>query len=133
MEHMVADKKQLKSFSAVMCVAFALIAAILWSKHKPAYVIFSATAFTIALLGLFWVLPLRPFYYFWMGLARTLSWINTRLILVIVFYLIFTPLALVLKLLGKDLLDLKTKPERDSYWLKKAKKKFNLQDYERQF
>jgi hypothetical protein len=84
-------------------------------------------------MGMFLVSFLKPFYYLWMRLAWILSWVNTRLVLVIIFYLVFTPIGLLMKLLGKDLLSLKIEPQKDSYWLKKEKKAFNPQDYERQF
>lgn len=53
-----------------------------------------------ALLGLLGVVVpglLVPFYKFWMGyVAAPLGWFNTRLILGVVFFLMFTPMALVL-------------------------------------
>ena len=62
-----------------------------------------------------------------------MAWINTRLILFIVFYLIFTPLGLVMRLFGADLLERKIDKRKDSYWLKKEKKAFVSSDYDRQF
>ena len=47
-------------------------------------------------------LTLSPFYKLWMLFGEVMGWINTRLMLGLVFYLIFVPFALVLKLLGKD-------------------------------
>jgi hypothetical protein len=45
---------------------------------------------------------LGPLNRAWMFLGHILGWINTRIILGIVFLLIFTPTALVFRLLGKD-------------------------------
>jgi hypothetical protein len=53
----------------------------------------------------------------WMIFALALGWFNTRLLLT-VFYLILGIPALVLKLIGKDLLDRGFK-NRSSYWIKK--------------
>lgn len=51
----------------------------------------------MGLLGLLVPGLLVPFYTFWMGyVAAPLGWFNTRLILGIVFFLMFTPMALVL-------------------------------------
>ena len=47
-------------------------------------------------------MSLRPVYYWWMRLALLLSRITTPIILGIVFYLVFLPVALVMKLLGHD-------------------------------
>lgn len=58
---------------------------------------------------------LAPFYQGWMRLALVLGWINSRLILGIVFVLVLTPMGLVMRLLGKDPLQRQFEPERSSY------------------
>ena len=47
-------------------------------------------------------MSLRPVYHWWMRLALLLSRITTPIILGIVFYLVFLPVALVMKLIGRD-------------------------------
>ena len=76
---------------------------------------------------------LKPLYVFWMKLAFVLSWVNTRLILFLMFYLIFTPIGLIIKALRIDLLETKINKEEKTYWKKKEKKEFGLVSYERQF
>lgn len=78
-------------------------------------------------------LALKYIYRLWMKLGLVLSWINTRLILIILFYLLFTPMGIVMRMFGVDLLDRKIEKGKDSYWRKKEKKEFNPPDYERQF
>lgn len=68
-----------------------------------------------------------------MRFALVLSWVNTRLILLIIFYLIFTPIGLAMRLFGIDLLERKSDKNKKSYWKKKEKKSFSRLDYERQF
>ena len=51
----------------------------------------------------------------WFVFAGVMGWINTRLVLALVFFLLMTPLGLLLRALGK--LDYQTKAARaDSYW-----------------
>jgi Saxitoxin biosynthesis operon protein SxtJ len=45
---------------------------------------------------------LKPAYRAWMALAAVLAWINTRIILGLVFFLVVTPIGLVMRLLGRD-------------------------------
>lgn len=52
----------------------------------------------------------------WMGFSRVISFINTRIILTILFYLILTPLALIRRLFGKDHLKLKKNPPATTYF-----------------
>jgi hypothetical protein len=68
-----------------------------------------------------------------MRFAYLLAWINTRLILCAIFYLVFTPIGLVMRLLKIDPLDRKIDKNKNSYWIKKEKKDFCPLDYERQF
>ncbi|MEI6831388.1 MAG: SxtJ family membrane protein [Candidatus Omnitrophota bacterium] len=74
---------------------------------------------------------LKQIYKVWMRFARILSWINTRIILVIMFYLVFTPVGLVMRLFRIDLLE--RNKNKGSYWKKKERKDFNFLDYERRF
>ena len=45
---------------------------------------------------------LAPIHKGWMWVGHILGWINTRILLGIVFYALFTPIGLVLRLMGKD-------------------------------
>lgn len=80
----------------------------------------------MALLGLLVPGLLVPFYKFWMGyVAAPLGWFNTRLILGLVFFLMFTPMAigLWLKRLGSPEADPLRRAERpgESYWKRRPK------------
>ncbi|HHZ70687.1 MAG TPA: sxtJ [Methylococcaceae bacterium] len=52
--------------------------------------------------ALVWPIVLYPFFRFWMALGNVLGWINTRIILGILFYFLFMPLGLVMRLFGYD-------------------------------
>jgi len=106
-------------------LVFALLAA---RRHAPA----GPYLFSLGVLSLTvaWLTPrlFEPAYGPWMRLAKVLAAVNTYLITAMIFYLVMTPYALVLRLLGKDLLD--EKPGTgDSYW----KPRGEASDPERQF
>ena len=50
-----------------------------------------------------------------MTLAIILGFFVSRLLLSVIFYFVVTPIGLIMRMIGKDLLDLKLK-DRDSYW-----------------
>ncbi|MFA5350415.1 MAG: SxtJ family membrane protein [Candidatus Omnitrophota bacterium] len=75
----------------------------------------------------------KPLYICWMKLAYALSWFNSRLLLFLIFYFVFTPIGWILKLLRKDLLDMRIKRGEKSYWRKKDKNEFGTVSYEKQF
>jgi len=68
----------------------------------------------------------------WMAVAMVLAWINTRIILTVLFALVFTPVGLVMRLL-RDPLNLKFRDGRSSYWIRRDAKSFERLQYERQF
>jgi hypothetical protein len=70
-------------------------------------------------------------YKVWMRVAFILSWVNTRIILFVLFYLILTPIGLVLRLFKVDLLE--RRKQAETYWKIKEKAGFNPLNYERRF
>lgn len=71
--------------------------------------------------GAFWltaaVAPalLAPVYRGWMRFGHVLGWINTRIILGLMFYTVFLVVAVIMKLLGKDPLSRKLDKTLNSY------------------
>ncbi len=133
MDKLNLDKKNLKKFGIIMGSAFLGIAVFISLRHKynaaPVFLIsFLFFIFAFLLPGL-----LRLVYIFWMRLAFILSWINTRLLLLIVFYLLFTPMGLAIKLFRVDLLARKIQKNKASYWDKKVDINSGALKYERQF
>lgn len=53
-------------------------------------------------------------YRVWMAFAAVMGWLNTRLLLGVVFYLLIMPLGLLLRLCGK--LQYQAHPKGDSFW-----------------
>jgi multisubunit Na+/H+ antiporter MnhG subunit len=51
-----------------------------------------------------------------MTLGLALGWINSRIILTLLFYLLITPLGLVLRALGKLQYQRQPKRQQNSYW-----------------
>lgn len=58
---------------------------------------------------------LRPVYHFWMRLALWLSRITTPIILGVVFFLVISPVALVMKLIGRDAMARRVDENAKSY------------------
>lgn len=85
---------------AILACLFGLFFPWLFERSYPAWPWFvAAILWSWALL-----LPttLAPVYRFWMALGHGLGWVNTRIILGIMFYLIVLPTGLIMRILGKD-------------------------------
>jgi len=133
MDKLNLNKGNLKKFGITMGVAFLVITIVILFKRRHSIIPTSVISAIFFISGLAAPILLKPVYIFWMRLAFVLAWINTRIILFVLFYLIFSPMGLVMRLFRVDLLDRRLGKLKDSYWLKKEKKEFNPQDYERQF
>lgn len=74
-------------------------------------------------------------YHLWIGLSFAMGWVMTRVILIVVFYGVVTPIALVARLFGKRFLDISYRaPSRQSYWHEREKKaNTETTRYEKQF
>lgn len=75
---------------------------------------------------------LKTLYSYWMKFAHALGWVNTRIILSIVYFLIFTPLSIIFRLIGKDPMERRFKAA-GSYWTKREATEFRQEDYKKQF
>ena len=133
MEKLDLDKESLKKFGVTMAAAFLIITLIIFARHKYSVMPTLIISATFLILAFTSQALLKPIYILWMRMAFVLGWINTRLILFILFYLLFTPIGLVMRLFKADPLDRKIAKEKDSYWREKEKIKFNPINYERQF
>ncbi len=60
---------------------------------------------------------LSPLSAVWFRLGLLLGAVMNRVVTALLFYVVFTPVALVLRLLGKDLLHLRPAPEASTYWI----------------
>jgi hypothetical protein len=133
MEKLKCDAQSLRKFGFTMAVAFTVISVLVFLKHRHPVWIFSGLSVAFLLLGLAVPAWLKPVYIIWMYLAQVLAWINTRIILAAMFYLVITPIGLCMRLFGADLLDIRIEKERKTYWKEAAQKDFQPSDYERQF
>lgn len=133
MEKLNLNRQSLKKFGITMSIAFLIIALFILLRHKHNALTFSIISVVFFISAFVVPVLLKPIYIFWMKLVFILGWINTRLILLVVFYLVFTPIGLCMRLFGVDLLERKIDKEKGSYWKKKMVRSFNPLDYERRF
>jgi Saxitoxin biosynthesis operon protein SxtJ len=111
--------KQLRSFGLLVGGIFGLIALwpLVWRQEPPRA---WALALAVALIVPALVAPriLAPAYRLWMKLAEVLAWINTRILLGVVFYGMVTPIGLVMRMLKRDPMRRQLEPLGDSYRLR---------------
>lgn len=114
-------KADLRKFGRVMAGAFAVITLIVfwrsgWTQTPWVEGLGLIAAIFLA-LSLVWPKALIPIEWAWMKLAMVLNYIMTRVLLSLVFFLAVTPIGLIFKLLGKDLLGKRFDPNAKTYWV----------------
>ncbi len=111
--------KQERQFGLVFAVFFTLVAFWpLWPLHMPKLDWLAAAGVSL-LLGLFLPRVLAPLNRAWMAIGHGLGWVNSKIILGFIFFIIVTPTALLMKALGRDLLSRRLQ-HSGSYWVKRA-------------
>lgn len=111
-------KRELRKFGIVMAIPLGIIGGILFWKGQFSGNYFFILAAFFFLNGLLSPGILGPIERVWMKVAEIISMVMTRVILILTFYFVITPVGLLLKLIGKDLLRMKFEPDRKSYWEK---------------
>jgi heme/copper-type cytochrome/quinol oxidase subunit 4 len=122
---MVAEKttrKQLRSFGLILAGGFTVIAlAPMIRSHSP-----RSWALVVAILfgtaGLIFPALLRPVYRVWMTIGEVLAWVNTRIILTILYYALIVPIGFMLRMRGKDPMRLKFERDAETYRIIREKR-----------
>lgn len=114
------DKKELRNFAFITGGLtpgiFGLLLPWLFERNFPLWPWIVGGVLIVWAL----VLPmsLRPVYRVWMTIGLCLGWINSRIILSIMFYLIILPTGLIMRLFGNDPMARTRNREQKSYRVK---------------
>ena len=126
---MVKKKSSNRSFGVLFFVVFFLIG--IWPLFKENdYRLWSLIISIIFLiLGLLNSKLLKPLNNLWIKFGEILGKIIAPIVMMIVFFIVLTPLSFIVRLFGKDLLKLKF-IKKNSYWIIRKK---NIGSMKKQF
>lgn len=121
--------KSLKKFGLMIGVILLILGIIFHWKNSLVNLrsIFDAIGIVLLLSALLKPSLLKLTYTIWMGIAFTLGWLISRIILLILFYFVLFPVGIVAKIFGKKFLDINFRDGKSSYWIKKENKKINYE------
>ena len=98
-----------------------------WNDLGIGFIIAAVVVLGMALFVKPW---LEVLFKYWMKGAHFIGAVVTTAILAVLFFAVFTPVGLILRIVGKDFLRLRCKGKMDSYWIKREAK---LTNYTQQF
>ena len=129
-ESRAPERKQLVGLGHVMAAAALVLA---WIHGELDAISFALIAIAVAFALAPFVAPrpLTPVYRAWMRLAELLGWINTRILLILIFYLVVTPIGLVMRIFRRSPLAL---DERNgTFWSDPPKHSYGDKHFEKLF
>jgi len=115
--HDQPDGSSDRSFGFVFAAVFGLIGLYnAWHSGRawPWLALVAAGFLAIALIS---PAVLAPLNRLWTRFGLLLAMIVNPIVLGILFFVVFTPMAVIARLVGKDFLRLKRRPEATSYWI----------------
>ena len=110
-----------RSFGIIFFIVFLIIG--LWPLKNSG----NPNLYIIGISGIFLVLGilnskiLSPFNKAWIKLGELLGTIIAPIVMALVYFVVLTPISLIVRISGKDLLELKFLKKRETYWIKRKK------------
>jgi hypothetical protein len=125
--------REIRKFGYLFAGVGVVAAAFLFWKGNPGWRWVAGFALLFLLGGALAPSALRPVYRIWMRFAFVLAWINTRVLLTLFFLLVITPVGVIMRLCGRDILDRRIDRARRSYWSPRNRDRVNPERYENLF
>ena len=132
LKNIESNKKDLQKFGILLGTVLVIISTFFFWQEKS-YKILLTIGTTMFVLANMRPVLLKPIYRVWMALSTILGWVMTRLVLAMLFYVVVTPIGLILRFFGKDFLDSKLNVSKKTYWNITEVDSLNYEEYEKQF
>ncbi len=112
-----ASRRTLRQFAGLCLVVFGGFAGLASVRGRMVTaIILAGLALALASLGLARPEAIRPVFVAWMNVARPIGSLVSRGLLACLFYGLFTPMGLLLRLVGHDPLRLRRGAAQETYW-----------------
>lgn len=120
------SKSDLKWFGLIFGAVLMVVGLVLWLKTSVLFgmgsspTIASKVVWALAVLFpiVYYAIPpaRKPLFVGFMYAAFPIGWVASNVILVVVYYVVMTPIGLVMRLAGKDPMQRELLPESPTYW-----------------
>ena len=117
-----------RSFGIVFFIVFVLIATYPLLNQEEVRIWSLIISFLFLFLGLLNSKILTPLNKLWFRFGLFLGKIISPIIMGLIFFLVVTPIGLLMRLFGKDVLNLKLNKKKSSYWIEKTGPKSKMKN-----
>jgi hypothetical protein len=125
--------KEIRRFGLTSGIFLLMIAGGLFWQQRTSFLYFVCFGGGFAFIALAVPILVKPIYVTWMTFAAVIGFVMTRVILGILFFGVFTLIALVAKLLRHDLLNEHWDKWAETYWVKRPPNPFDPKAAENMF
>jgi len=123
--------KELRKFGFGLGLGLNILGCILFYRHKEHFIWFSSVGSIAAISAVLYPKVLAPLKKLLDKLIFMIGWLTGILSLLIVFYLIFTPIGILFRFFRIDFLCQRIDKNSTSYWFKRKENIFSKDFYER--
>ena len=125
--------KELRKFSIILFFAFGILGLLVFWRRGDTGLVLCGIGLALLVCGLTSPKLLSRPYKAWMRLSLILGFLMTHLILSLMYYFVFTPIGIVMRVLGKDFLCKQFDKNATTYWIKKERNVYIKERYEKMF
>ena len=115
---------QLRQFAVLFLIFIGGLGTVLYFKGKPLVVseILWNLSWVVCLAGLIYPPLVRPVYVAMMAVALPVGFVVSTILMVIIYYLILTPIGLAMRLFGYDPMRMRPAAGSGSFWIERPTK-----------
>jgi len=128
---LIMNNKEYRKFGFSFGLGLNILGCILFYRHKEHFIWFTCIGSAALMLAILCPMILAPLKKLLDKVIFIIGWLTSTITLLTAFYLIFTPIGILARLFGKDLLGQKIDKKASSYWSKRKQGIFTKQSYER--
>lgn len=122
--------RELRKFGFNMGLGLNILGCIMFYRRREHFIWLTAVGSVALISAVLYPKALKPLKKLLDKLIFIIGWLTSAVSLLVAFYLIFTPIAALLRIIGKDLLNEKMDKKAASYWIKRKASIFSEKYYE---
>ena len=116
-------RNQLRQFAVLFLIFIGGLGTVLYFKGKPLIVseILWNLSWVVCLAGVIYPPLVRPVYVVMMAVALPIGFVVSTILMLVIYYLIVTPIGLVMRLFGYDPMRMRPAAGTESFWIERPK------------
>ena len=113
--------KELRWTGVLFLIFCGILGAVIWWQFGGRTVAFIVWGIGAVAAIVYYAVPFvrRPFYLGWMYLAYPIGWTISHVLMALIFYLLITPIGLLMRIFGRNPMERRFDPAAKSYWVKR--------------